>query len=230
MTSAKGPQALAAEAKRKEAEAVALRANLKRRKAQLRGRQAVEDDAAIDAVLDFWFGADRAAFRTAWFDKSDAFDAECRARFAALHEAAAAGSLARWADTPEGGLALVVLLDQIPRNVFRGTPRAFATDPAALRLAERLVARGFDRTLAPAERLFVYLPFEHAEDIAVQATAVALVESLPETPWRAQAVDAARAHRDLIARFGRFPHRNAVLGRASTADEIAYLAEPGAGF
>jgi len=230
----KGPHALAAEARRKAAEGEALRANLKRRKLQLRGRAALADEATVSSVLDFWFGAPddpmRDTFRDAWFKPDAAFDQECRARFGALASEAAQGLLARLGDTPEGALALILLLDQMPRNIHRGTPLAFASDDAALSLARRIVARGFDRTLPPVMRLFVYLPFTHAEDLGAQDECVRLVESLPEAPWRANALGSARAHRDVVVRFGRFAHRNAILGRTSTADEQAYLAEPGAGF
>jgi uncharacterized protein (DUF924 family) len=230
----KGPHALAAEAKRKAAEAEALRANLKRRKLQLRGRQAVADEALVTSVLDFWFGtADdplRDDFRDAWFKVDPAFDQECRARFGALADEAAQGALARLGDTPEGALALILLLDQMPRNIHRGTPLAFASDDAALSLARRIVARGFDQTLPPVMRLFVYLPFTHAEAIGAQDECVRLVESLPDVPWRKRALDSAIAHRDVIVRFGRFAHRNAILGRVSTPEEKTYLAAPGAGF
>ncbi len=233
MATHKGPQAQADERRRKEAEAAALRANLKRRKLQARGREAAEDEAAIDAILEFWFaGGDPAngGFRKLWFEKDAAFDGLCRERFGALSARAAAGELDRWGQTADGGLALLVLLDQIPRNVHRGTPAAFAADPKALDLARRMVARGFDRELEPARRLFVYLPFTHAEDMAMQDECVRLVESLPETPWRAQAVKSAHAHRDVIRDYGRFPHRNAALGRESTPAEREYLARPDAGF
>ncbi|MCZ8309293.1 MAG: DUF924 domain-containing protein [Magnetospirillum sp.] len=230
----KGPHALAAEARRKAAEGEALRANLKRRKLQLRGRAALADEATVAAVLDFWFGDPndplRDAFRDSWFKADAAFDQECRERFGALAAEAAQGALARLGDTPEGALALILLLDQMPRNIHRGTPLAFASDEAALSLARRIVARGFDQTLPPVMRLFVYLPFTHAEDLGAQNECVRLVESLPEAPWRARALKSAIAHRDVIVRFGRFAHRNAFLGRTSTADEQAYLAEPGAGF
>ncbi|MBI1243738.1 MAG: DUF924 family protein [Alphaproteobacteria bacterium] len=233
MATKKGPQAQVDEAKRKAAQAAALRENLKRRKLQARGRAAAEDEAAIAAILEFWFsGGDPAkdGFRALWFEKDDAFDGECRSRFAGLAAQAAAGELDRWGQTAEGGLALLVLLDQIPRNIHRGTPQAFASDPTALSLARRMVARGFDRELPMPHRLFAYLPFTHAEDIAAQDECVRLVSSLPETAWRAQAVKSAVAHRDVIAKFGRFPHRNAALGRDSTQAEREYLAQPGAGF
>jgi uncharacterized protein (DUF924 family) len=230
MSVRKGPHAQAAEDRRVAAEAAALRANLRKRKLQARGREALADEAAVNGVLEFWFGAEPGAFRQAWFERSDAFDAECRDRFAATCAQAAAGELDRWGATPEGALALVLLLDQFPRNIHRGTPSAFATDAKALDLARRMVARGFDRALEPVARFFVYLPFEHAEDLGAQDEAVRLVEGLPDAPWRDNVLKYARAHRDVIARFGRFPHRNAVLGRRSTEAEAAYLAEPGAGF
>ena len=230
----KGPHALAAEARRKAAEADALRANLKRRKLQLRGRAALADEASVANVLDFWFGrADdpmRDGFRDAWFTVDAAFDLECREKFGALAGDAAQGALARLADTPEGALALILLLDQMPRNIHRGTPLAFACDGQALSLARRIVARGFDQTLPAIMRLFVYLPFTHAEDLGAQDECVRHVESLPEAPWRARAIASAMAHRAVILRFGRFAHRNSILGRASTPEEQAYLAEPGAGF
>ncbi len=230
----KGPHALAAEARRKAAEADALRANLKRRKLQLRGRAALADEATVASVLDFWFGSPedplRDTFRDGWFKPDAAFDQECREKLGALATEAAQGLLARLGDTPEGALALILLLDQMPRNIHRGTPLAFASDGQALALARRIVARGFDQTLPPVMRLFVYLPFTHAEDPGAQDECVRLVESLPEAPWRKRALESAHAHREVILRFGRFAHRNAILGRASTPDEQDYLAKPGAGF
>jgi len=232
--SQKGPHALAAEARRRESEAAALRENLKRRKMQARGRQAKEDEAAVQSVLDFWFAPEghpeRGTFREAWFEKQPEFDAACRAHFGELLDAAAAGSLDRWADTPEGAMALIVLLDQLSRNIHRGTPGAFATDGRALSLARRMVARGFDMSLEPVMRIFVYLPFEHAEEIAAQDESVRLMEALPPAPWRDRVVRYAHLHRDVIAQYGRFPHRNVVLGRESTPAELEYLARPDAGF
>jgi uncharacterized protein (DUF924 family) len=230
----KGPHALAAEARRKAAEGEALRSNLKRRKLQLRGRVALADEATVSAMVDFWFGAPddplRDNFRDSWFKPDAAFDQECRERFGALASEAAQGALARLGDSPDGALALILLLDQMPRNIHRGTPLAFASDEQALSLARRIVARGFDQTLPPVMRLFVYLPYTHAEDLGAQDECVRLVESLPDAPWRANSLESAIAHRDVIARFGRFAHRNAILGRTSTPEEQAYLAEPGAGF
>jgi uncharacterized protein (DUF924 family) len=226
----KGEHALAEEAKRKAREADALRANLKKRKAQARGRAAQETEMSIRTVLDFWFGAEPGAMRAAWFEKNDAFDAQCRAILGPLAARAATGELDSWLDTEEGSLALIVLLDQAPRNLHRGTPSAFATDPAALKAARATIAKGFDRALGAVERVFVYLPFEHAEDLAAQDEACALMRALPEASWKARIVDYADKHRDVIARFGRFPHRNAVLGRDSTQAEKTYLSQPGAGF
>jgi uncharacterized protein (DUF924 family) len=218
------------EARRKTREAEALRMNLRKRKAQARGRAAMEAEAAIRGVLDFWFAGEPGEFRKAWFTKDDAFDAECRAKLGPLAALAAKGDLKSWLDTEEGSLALILLLDQAPRNLHRGTAQAFASDAMALAAARATVAKGFDRALDPVARMFVYLPYEHAEDRAAQDEACALMEALPETPWRANVVEYAHKHRDVIAEFGRFPHRNAILGRASTDAEKAYLAKPGAGF
>jgi uncharacterized protein (DUF924 family) len=226
----KGEHALAEEAKRKARAAEALRANLQKRKAQARGRTAKETDMSVRTVLDFWFGPKRGELRKAWFDKNPDFDAECRAILGPLVARAAKGELDAWLDTEDGSLALIVLLDQAPRNLHRGTPRAFATDVAALKAARTTIAKGFDRALGGVERVFVYLPFEHAEDLAAQDEACALMRTLPEAAWKAEVVDYADKHRAVIARFGRFPHRNAVLGRDSTEAEKTYLAQPGAGF
>jgi len=185
-------------------------------------------------VIEFWFGepgsVERGLPRKAWFAKSDAFDAQIGDRFSEDIEAAAAGRLDAWQDTPLAALALVILLDQFPRNVFRGTPRAFATDSRALAVARRIVERGFDMAYVPVERAFAYLPFEHAEDLETQREALALFAKLPPCSSSASYLDYARRHHDVIARFGRFPHRNEILGRASTPEEIEFLAQPGSGF
>jgi uncharacterized protein (DUF924 family) len=172
-----------------------------------------------DEILAFWkeAGAER------WFARDDAFDERCRARFLPAQEDAAAGRLPEWERTPEGALALVLLLDQMPRNMFRGTARAWATDPKAKGVAERAIGRGFDREIEPLLRAFFYLPFMHGEDMSSQDRSVALYESAGDESgayW-------ARHHRDIVARFGRFPHRNAALGRESTPEEVAYLAAEG---
>jgi uncharacterized protein (DUF924 family) len=179
-------------------------------------------------LLDFWFGPpgheQRLHHRQIWFKSTPEFDAAVGA-YAADHEAAAAGLLASWERAPESALALVMLLDQVPRNVFRSTPRAFATDPQALAAALRALDQGFDLLLPPAWRLFFYLPFEHSECLADQRRGLALIEALPPVPGRRNDPDATRRHCEIIERFGRFPHRNAILGRVSTAAEAAFLGE-----
>jgi len=185
-------------------------------------------------VLEFWFGApgspELGRNRGQWFQKSDAFDASIRERFLATHEAAAAGRLDGWAERPLAALALVVALDQFPRNMFRGTPRAFATDTKALAVARGIVSRSFDATYVPVQRWFAYLPFEHAEDLAAQTESLALFDRLRDDPGNAGTLGYAMRHYAVIERFGRFPHRNAILGRASTPGELAFLAAPGSSF
>jgi uncharacterized protein (DUF924 family) len=166
-------------------------------------------------VVSFW--AEAGPKR--WFAKDDAFDAAIRERFLALHERAAAGELAGWEATSEGSLALLILLDQFPRNMFRSSPRAFATDPQALAIAERAIARGDDTRVPKELRTFFYLPHQHAEDLAVQERGVACNRAAGD----AEGVKWAEVHADIIRRFGRFPHRNAVLGRTTTAEEQAFL-------
>lgn len=186
------------------------------------------DDAR--SVLDFWFGPEPVP-RPEWFRKDTAFDETIRQRFAALVERALAGELDPWAATPDGLLALLVLLDQFPRNLFRGQARAFAGDARALGLARAAVARGDDRRLHPVQRVFVYLPFEHAEDLTAQDESMRLFTALAtESPSHADTLEWARRHREVILRFGRFPHRNAALGRADSTEEAEYLRQPGSGF
>ena len=167
-------------------------------------------------IVAFW----KEAGSKHWFTKDDAFDAKLRSRFEAAHFAAARGELNAWEANAEGALGLLLLLDQISRNIFRGTAHAFATDPLAVGVAVRAIDKGFDRATAANLRLFFYLPLEHAEDAGLQARAVALVEPLGDD---AKNFAYAKIHRDIIARFGRFPHRNAALGRVSTPEEIAFL-------
>ena len=187
-------------------------------------------------VLDFWFGApgsaDAGQPRRAWFVKKDAFDAAIRDRFGATIDAALAGGLRAWDDTgPQGVLARLLVLDQFTRNAWRNTARSFAGDALALAAARTLVDSGADRELAPWERAFAYMPFEHAEDAYMQERAVELFSALAaEHPGFDEMLDYAHRHRGVIARFGRFPHRNPILGRASTPDELQYLGQPGAGF
>ena len=172
-------------------------------------------------VLDFW----RDAGMAKWFNGGAAFDAECRARFLDAHHAAARGECEAWLADADGALAALILLDQIPRNVYRGSGHAFATDGLARAYAARSIDAGLDARMADDLRLFAYLPFEHAEDLADQDRAVALIGAL----GNAELLRYARTHRDVIARFGRFPHRNAALGRTSTPDEQAWL-DAGGGF
>jgi len=183
-------------------------------------------------VLLFWFGpgAERGKAHKRWFVKNDAFDLEIRERFLSLYEDAAAGRLARLKESPADCLALILVLDQFPRNMFRGTARAFATDPLALETAGHAVARGFDRGLLPVERLFVYLPFEHSETLADQERSCELTKPLDAYPETNDVYRYALLHRDIIRRFGRFPHRNAILGRVSTPEEIEFLKGPGSSF
>lgn len=168
-------------------------------------------------VARFW----REAGPDKWFAKDEAFDREFAARFGEAHMAAARRELDHWLDEAESALALLLLLDQFPRNVFRATAHMFATDPLALSLARQAVARGHDRAVEPALRVFFYLPFEHSEALADQDRSVALCEGLDDYARY------ARIHRDVIVRFGRFPHRNAALGRETRAGEQAFLDEGG---
>lgn len=175
-------------------------------------------------LLEFWFVESE---MKDWFVKSDAFDDTFRRRFLALHEAALRGECTHWMEKPEGALALCLLYDQLPRNVFRGQPRSFATDFLGLAVAKEALRRGYDQALSnDYERAFLYLPFEHSENMEDQARSVGLMSRLEGDDLTKYAV----AHCELIERFGRFPHRNAVLGRENTPEEAAYLAEPGAGF
>ncbi|MBL8625287.1 MAG: DUF924 domain-containing protein [Myxococcales bacterium] len=187
----------------------------------------------IDAVWDFWFGALDADGNAApevqrrWWIKDPALDAEIGARFGALHRAVVGGEREAWRAEPRGALAYVVVLDQFSRNLFRGAPGMFAADTQALAAAKAAVAAGHDRALPVAPRGFFYLPYMHSEDLADQDACVAL---FTDVPGAAQSVDFAERHRAIVRRFGRFPHRNAILGRASTAEEEAFLREPGSAF
>lgn len=191
--------------------------------------------AVPEAIYDFWFGGPNrdefAQSRKQWFVKDPNFDAEIRRRFLATYEAAARGDLRAWRDDAKHCLSLIVVLDQFPRNMFRDTPTAFATDPMALDLARFAVDCGHDQTVNIVEQMFFYLPFEHSESLDDQARCVALVHALVDAdPRRADFFDYAKRHQEVIARFGRFPHRNKILGRASTAAEIDFLGQPGSSF
>jgi uncharacterized protein (DUF924 family) len=177
----------------------------------------------VGDVLRFWFEETKSQ---QWFEKSEAFDAEVRRRFLTLHEAVAARPAQALLADARMALAAIVVLDQMSRNMFRGSPRAFAADAKALELAVAAIAQGFDRGMTKDERLFLYLPFEHAESREMQARSVVLMAGLGDP----ELTRYAEAHRVIIDRFGRFPHRNAMLGRPSTPEEIEFLTQPGSSF
>ena len=195
-----------------------------------------------DELLTRWFGDDpddaAAGEKQAglWWGQSAETDKMLSTDFGRAASAAAAGSLDHWTGSPRGRLALILLLDQLPRVIHRGTPGAFACDERALRIAEEGLASGADRRLRPIERVFFYLPFEHSEEPADQLKSVGLFEALADDvdeAWREHFggyVDFAVRHKEIIDRFGRFPHRNVILGRESTPDEIEFLKQPGSGF
>ena len=186
-------------------------------------------EAAHD-VLHFWFGAPGSVHygksRAEWFKKSAVFDALIRDRFLGLHEAAAAGRLVHWHDSPLTLLALIIVLDQFPRNLFRESSKAFATDAPALAAARRMTSMQWDERLNVVERQFVYLPYEHAENVEVQRESMRLFAALGNS----NLLEWARKHAVIVERFGRFPHRNALLGRVSTPEEIEFLRQPGSAF
>ncbi|MBK8336852.1 MAG: DUF924 domain-containing protein [Sterolibacteriaceae bacterium] len=192
-------------------------------------------ESAAQQVLDFWFGSadapDHGRARAAWFRKDAIFDRQIVDQFGSLIETALAGGLAHWRRGPGSALAQIVVLDQFTRNAFRDQPRAFAGDAAALAAARAMRAAGQDAGLLPVQRAFAYLPFEHAEDIAAQEESVRLfAEVAAAAPELSSMLDYAQRHHAVIARFGRFPHRNAQLGRASSAEELAFLQQPGSSF
>ena len=193
-------------------------------------------DAKVTQLHDFWFGPlDEAGFCAAtqhglWFTKSEATDATCRERFGSLVDQALAGELDHWVDDDQGLVALVILLDQFTRNIYRDTARAFAGDPKALALAQACIAAGRHQRLPAIHQVFLFMPLEHSEDLAVQEQCVSLFEELAALTGSEQVGNFgqyAKAHRDVIARFGRFPHRNRILGRDSSPEELAYLDEHG---
>ena len=190
---------------------------------------------AAEEVLDFWFGrpdeAHHLQTRPEWFRKDPDFDALCARRFGALIDAALRGELAGWGAQPRTALAEVIVLDQFTRNTRRGTAGMFAGDARALAAAKALVASGADRTLPGVMRQFVYLPFEHSEALADQVESLRLFAQLGrDEPALAGLLEWAQKHYDIVARFGRFPHRNAALGRESTPEEVEFLKQPGSGF
>lgn len=186
-------------------------------------------------VLEEWFGApdapDAGQPRDWWFKASDAIDARLRARFGALHAAAARGECDSWASAgPHSALALVIVLDQLSRNLHRGTRAAFACDAQALAVTQGMLARREDARLAPLERWFAYMPLEHSEDATVQEESLRRFRSLADEAGLTEALRYAELHADIVRRFGRYPHRNALLGRVSTEDEVEFLKRPGSGF
>jgi uncharacterized protein (DUF924 family) len=195
-----------------------------------------------EAVLEFWFPRDNARANALWWGKDPQLDAEIRERFGLTLSAAKAGQLDEWAASARGRVALIIVLDQLSRNIHRGDAKTYEADERARSLTLDGVARGHDRELAPIERMFLYMPLEHSEQLADQEQCVALIRQLaadvaaePDVePGRrdrfAGFIDYAVRHRDIVARFGRFPHRNALLGRESTAEELEFLRQPGSSF
>ena len=188
-----------------------------------------------EEVLAFWFAsppgaAEYGRMRELWFEKDPNFDEAVRRVLGPAHEAAAAGALDGWVASARGSLALVLVLDQVPRNLFRGKARAYAYDGEARAVATAAIAQGFDGILLPAERMFLYLPFEHSEALGDQERAIELFAALEAFPETRGITETARRHAEIIRRFGRFPHRNAALGRAETAEEATFLKEPGSSF
>lgn len=188
----------------------------------------------FEEVLDFWFGKpndeDCGKPRKAWFIKNPEFDEEVRSRFLSTYYQAAAGELDHWKELPRSCLALIILLDQCPRNLFRGQPQAFATDSKALSIAQHAVSQGFDKKLLPVQRWFIYLPFEHSENLEHQRYCTELFSTLKDDPDSSDTIDYAYRHMEVIERFGRFPHRNKILGRESTPEEEEFLKQPGSSF
>ena len=191
-------------------------------------------DPLAASILTFWYGPRDAVLdrteRDVWFRKDAAFDAEIRTRFGDAIDIALAGGYGEWCASAEGALARVLLLDQFTRSVHRDTPTAFAGDARALATAQDAVDRGLDRALDPYGRWFLYMPFVHAEDRLAQERSLALFGALAEETGLARPLEWAHKHADIIARFGRYPHRNAILGRTSTPEELAFLASPGSRF
>ncbi len=187
-----------------------------------------------DHILLFWFGRPdaegRYSSREAWWQKDPAFDEEIRSRYLTPYGRAVTGELDPMAQTAEGALALILLLDQFPRNMFRGDPACYASDEQARTIATQALDAGFDQTMPAVWRQFIYMPFEHSEHLADQDLSVSLFESLPKQPGRVKAVASAHRHQEIVALFGRFPHRNEILGRDSTPEELEFLKQPNSSF
>ena len=190
--------------------------------------------SSLADVLDFWFGREGepgyGEFRDQWFRKDEAFDREVTDRFGDLYERAAAGDLDAWREDAEGCLALVIVLDQFPRNMFRGDARTHATDGEALTAAKYAIEHALDWELPAFQKMFLYMPFMHAEGVEDQRRSVELFERLAAEPGGPDVVEYAVGHRDIVERFGRFPHRNAILGRETTPEEAEFLTQPGSSF
>ena len=181
----------------------------------------------FEEILCFWFGGleekDFAEPRKPWFAAEPEFDAEIRRRFLDDYERAARAEFDSWRDAAQSSLALTIVFDQFPRNMFRSDPRAYATDDAALAAAGHAVRSGFDHEFPPVARAFFYLPFEHSENLERQQRSVELTSALPHDSRTAAFIEHAKGHKETIERFGRFPHRNAILGRKSTPEELEFL-------
>jgi len=187
-------------------------------------------EALAHDILGFWFGPPPRVPRAEWFRKDDAFDATIRDPFGQGVDAAIDGAYADWTATPHGALARILLTDQFTRNIHRGSARSFAGDPVALDTATKAVAAGHDRKLDPFERWFLYMPYEHSESLPMQQRSLSLFRALADETGLRDPLAWAERHAVIVRRFGRYPHRNAILGRPSTPEEIAFLQEPGSSF
>jgi len=190
--------------------------------------------SSAGGILDFWFGREDepgyGEFRNVWFQKDEDFDREVQTRFREDHERAANGDLDGWREEAQSALALVILLDQFPRNIFRGDAQAHATDAKAQEVSEHAIERALDRELPAFQRMFLYMPFMHSESIEAQRRSVELFQRLRDEPGGPDVVSYAIGHRDIVERFGRFPHRNDILGRQTTPEEAEFLTQPGSSF
>ncbi|HEY9859114.1 MAG TPA: DUF924 family protein [Candidatus Obscuribacterales bacterium] len=188
----------------------------------------------IEQILNFWFGSPQSASygksRKVWFSKDPNFDRDITDRFLPDYEAAVAGNYDGWRASPDGCLALILLFDQFPRHIFRGDRRAFATDAQALATAQQAIAQDFDQALLPVQRIFIYLPFEHSENLEHQRLSVELLRQLSDDPEAADMFPYAVRHKEIIERFGRFPHRNQILGRTTTPEEAEFLKQRDSSF
>ncbi len=190
--------------------------------------------SSVGGILDFWFGRENepgyGEFRNVWFQKDEDFDREVQTRFREDHERAANGDLDEWREEARSALALVILLDQFPRNIFRGDAQTHATDAKAQEVSEHAIERALDRELPAFQRMFLYMPFMHSESIEAQRRSVELFQRLRDEPGGPDVVSYAIGHRDIVERFGRFPHRNDILGRQTTPEEAEFLTQPGSSF